>query len=423
MKLLTVIQRELLIRVRTKSFLVFTFGIPVMFAAVLFMEFKIISAGQNVTSTVAVVDLSQRVLPGLQQPAATGEDISAKFHFQAVAATPATLPPTEARLRDEVLAKKLNGYLVIPADVFTSRTAQYHAGNTAAISVAFDLQTRLRDAVNRAALVASGVPAGRITDLMGSFDLHQIKVTATGEHRDSGQAGFYAAFGLVFVLYFLMLLYGVVVMRAVIEEKTSRVSEVLLASVDPFPLMLGKILGVVATALCQLVVWGACLALFAVYGLAMAQAAGLDWKQYLPHAGAGLYVAFVLFFVVGFLLYSSIYAAIGAMVSSDQEAQQTQMPLTIVLAVSIWLAFLVMMNPTSTLSVVLSLIPFFAPILMVARVAVSTPPLWQVVLAWVLCAATFFGCTLITAKIYRVGVLMTGKRPNLSELLRWLKYT
>lgn len=425
MKLLAVIHRELLIRVRTKGFLVVTFGIPVLAGAFLFMEFKIIAAGQNVASTVAVVDLSQRVLPDLQQARASSggsRDAGATFHFQPVEATAATLPATETRLRGEVLAKKLDGYLVIPADVLTLRQAQYHARNTADIAVAYDLQTRLRDAVNRAALEASGIPAAKTEDLLGGFDLHQLKVTATGEHRDSGQ-GFYAAIGLVVVLYVLLLVYGMVVMRAVTEEKTSRVSEVLLASVDPFSLMLGKILGVVATALCQVVVWGVCLGLFAAYGLTLAQAAGLQWRQYLPHSGAPLYLWFVLFFLAGFLLYSSIYAAIGAMVSSEQEAQQAQFPLTMILVAALYLAFMVMMNPSSLLSVVLSLIPFFAPVLMVARVAVSTPPLWQVLLSFVLCVATFLGCTVVTAKIYRVGILMTGKRPNLPELMRWLKYT
>ncbi|MGH9486805.1 MAG: ABC transporter permease [Terriglobales bacterium] len=425
MKILTVIQRELLIRVRTKGFVIFTFGIPVLAAAFMFLEYKIIAAGQNVTSTVAVVDLSQQVMPGLQQApskAAQEDENRATFHFQPVAATEATLPQTESQLRAEVLAKKLDGYLVIPADVLTSRVAQYHASNTAAISVAYDLQTRLRDAVNTAALEASGIPAAKTQGLLGGFDLHQIKVSATGEHKDSGQS-FYFAIGLVMVLYLLLLLYGVVVMRAVTEEKTSRVSEVLLASVDPFSLMMGKILGVVTTALCQIIVWGVCLALFAVYGVAMAQAAGLNWKQYLPHSGAALLVWVVLFFLAGFLLYSSIYAAIGAMVSSDQEAQQTQMPLTMVLAISIYLAFMVMMNPTSLLSTVLSLVPFFAPVLMVARLAVSTPPLWQVLLSLALCVATFLGCTQLTARIYRVGILMTGKRPSLPELMRWLKYT
>ncbi|MGH2347222.1 MAG: ABC transporter permease, partial [Chloroflexota bacterium] len=214
----------------------------------------------------------------------------------------------------------------------------------------------------------------------------------------------------------------VVVLKSVTGEKTSRISEVLLSAVHPFTLMLGKILGVAATALVQAVIWGVCLALAGAYGAILAHAAGADISQYIPHVPPSLYVAFVFFFVLGFLLYASLYAAIGAMVSSDQEAQQTQMPLTMLLVVGAYLAFLVMANPSSTSSVVLSLIPFFAPILMLMRIAVSNPPAWQIAASLLLLLGTFLFFTRITAKIYRVGILMTGKRPTLPELLRWLRY-
>ncbi|MGH9395036.1 MAG: ABC transporter permease, partial [Terriglobales bacterium] len=275
--------------------------------------------------------------------------------------------------------------------------------------------------VNRARMSAAGIAPSQISALTGSFHLDQLKVSQSGERSDNGQTAV-VAMVLVMVLYMFLLLYGIVVMKSITEEKTTRISEVLLAAVDPFSLMLGKILGVVAAALTQFLVWGAFLGFVAVYGLAMAKAAGTDLSRYWPQLSPWLFVAFIVFFLLGFLLYSSIYAAIGAVVSSDKEAQQTQIPLTMVLVVAIYVAFLVMSSPSSTLSVVLSLIPFFAPVLMVVRVAVSNPPLWQVLLAMGLCLGTFLVCTKITAKVYRIGILMTGKRPNLPELLRWLKY-
>ncbi|MGH9414363.1 MAG: ABC transporter permease [Terriglobales bacterium] len=421
MKLLTVIQRELLTRVRTKGFLIITFGLPLLIAGFGFFEYSIFSATQQVASKVAVVDLSQQVLPTLQGVVARANRKDSHVEIEPVAVTPATLPSVEQQLRAQVLAKKIDGYVIIPAGVLTSRTAQFHARNTVAVAASV-LSDDLGKAVNQVGLEQAGVPASKIESVTGSFHLSDLKVTATGEHSNN-TVTIGIAIGLVAVLYMYLLVYGMVTMRAVTEEKTTRVSEVLLACVDPFSLMLGKILGVALTGLAQFVVWGICLALFGIYGVAMADASGLHLAPYIPHNALWLGICFLLFFFLGYLLYASIYAAFGSMVSSDQEAQQLQIPLTMLLVAALYLAFLVMVNPGSTLSVVLSLIPFFAPVLMVMRVAVSTPPVWQVLLSLVLVLATFLGCTKITAKIYRVGILMTGKRPTLAELLRWLKYT
>lgn len=422
MKLLTVIKRELLTRVRTRGFIIFTILIPVLGGGFLFMEYAIISASNRVATSVAVVDLSHQIYPALDQVlsshTANGKPL---YQLTSIEATSATDAVVEEHLRTEVLARKYDSFLVIPADVMTSRKATFHVRNAANFTAAVTLQDALRSAINRVAMAAAGMPAAEIQAMSADVDLNQIKVNATGDKTDNARTAIMAGI-MVFALYIFLIMYGVVVLKSVTEEKTSRISEVLLSAVHPFTLMLGKILGVAATALVQAVIWGVCLALAGAYGALVAHAAGADISQYIPHVPAGMYVAFVLFFVLGFLLYASLYAAIGAMVSSDQEAQQTQMPLTMLLVVAAYLAFLVMASPTSTTSVVLSLIPFFAPVLMLMRIAVSNPPLWQIAASLLLLLGTFLFFTRITAKIYRVGILMTGKRPTLAELLRWMKY-
>ncbi|HVB40817.1 MAG TPA: ABC transporter permease [Terriglobales bacterium] len=418
MKLYTIVKREFLTRVRTRGFVIFTLLLPVLAAGFLFFEFKMVQASRTTSSTVAVVDMSGEVYSALEQVGAAGS--SAQFSLHPVVATPATLTATERDLRQQVLDGAEDGYLIIPADVLASRQASYYLRNPTA-SGASALEGRLRQAVNRAQLEAAGVLPAQLAALQGDFTLHRVRVSTAGNRADTGGTGT-VAIALSMVLYVFLIMYGVVVMKSVTEEKTSRISEVLLAAVDPFSLMLGKILGVVATALAQLAIWSICLALASGYALAMAQAAGSDLLQRIPHIPLGLLAAFLVFFLLGFLLYASLYAAIGAMVSNDQEAQQTQVPLTFLLVAAIFLAFKVMAAPSTLASVILSLIPFFAPVLMVMRIAVATPPLWQVLLSMALCLATFLLLTKITAKIYRVGILMTGKRPNLPELLRWLKY-
>lgn len=415
MKLLTIIRRELLTRIRTRGFVIFTLLIPAIAAGALFLEFQAVRANRVGSASIAVVDLTGRILPQLQQAGGSG------FTWQAVEATPATLAATEAALRQQVLDHDADGYLVIPADALRSGRADYFARNASVGGTTLALQNRLRQAVNRARLQAEGVAPQQLAALDGNFTLHRVRLSRTGNEADTGGTGT-VAIALSFILYFFLIMYGVVVMKSVTEEKTSRISEVLLAAVDPFSLMLGKILGVVATALVQLGIWALAFALASGYALAMAQAAGSDLLQRIPHISLGLLLAFLIFFLLGFLLYASLYAAIGAMVSNDQEAQQTQMPVSLLLVAAIFLALQVMANPGSLTSVILSLIPFFAPVVMVMRIAVASPPLWQVLLSMVLCAATFLALTKVTAKIYRVGILMTGKRPNLPELLRWLKY-
>lgn len=419
----TVIKREMLTRVRTRGFIVFTILIPVLGGGFLFLEYSIITASNNVSATIAVVDLSHQIYPAFEQVMASHKGASGKplYTLTPAEATSATAMAVEERLRGEVLAKSLDGYLVIPADGMTSRSAEFHARNTTNFGLAQVLEDGLRQAINRVRMEAAGIPPAELAQLTADVSLHQIKVSATGDRADNNQTAIIAGI-MVFALYMFLILYGVVVLKSVTEEKTTRISEVLLAAVDPFVLMLGKIFGVTATALVQALIWGACLALLGSYGALLSHAAGADIGQYLPHVPAMLYAAFVVFFVLGFLLYASLYAAIGAMVSSDQEAQQSQMPLTMILVAGAYLAFLVMANPSSPLSVVLSLIPFFAPILMLMRIAVSNPPAWQIALSLALLLGTFLAFTKLTAKIYRVGILMTGKRPTLPELLRWLRY-
>jgi ABC-2 type transport system permease protein len=212
-------------------------------------------------------------------------------------------------------------------------------------------------------------------------------------------------------------------MRSVLEEKTTRMVEILVSSVRPFQLMMGKIIGIAAVALTQYLIWTASGSLLAGFGAGMAAALqpGTQLpKVHLPFA----LLAYVLFFLLGgYLLYASLFSAVGAMVSNEQDMQQAQAPVTLLIIVPVLLFGLVMRSPNSTLAVLLSSIPFFSPILMPLRIALQTPPLWQIALSVVLLALTTLGVVHISGKIYRVGILMSGKRPSLVELSRWLKYS
>jgi ABC-2 type transport system permease protein len=218
------------------------------------------------------------------------------------------------------------------------------------------------------------------------------------------------------ILYMSVLLYGINVMRAVLEEKTSRIMEVMLSVAQAKEMMAGKILGVGAVGLTQIGIW-AVVALAYIVPNAMALRGQLKTML-----SPSLLIWFAVFYLLGYTLYSTIYAAIGSMVNSEQEAQQLQFVAILPLIAAVAVMIGVVEMPNSALAIWCSLIPFTSPLIMFMRIAVQTPPLWQIALSVVLLLGTICGLVLLCAKIYRVGILMYGKRPTLPEIMRWLKY-
>jgi len=228
-----------------------------------------------------------------------------------------------------------------------------------------------------------------------------------------------------FILYFALLVYGAMVLRSVLEEKTGRIVEVILSSVRPWELMLGKILGVGAVGLTQLLIWVVFGALLLTLGAAallplVAETGILDQVPvFLP--GWGLVVFFLICFFLGYFIYASIFAAVGAMCSTEEEAQQLQLPVVMVVLVPFLFLLPVLEDPESRLATVLSLFPLFSPILMFARVAVDAAPPWQAGISVVGMVGALAVVAWVAGRIYRVGILMQGKRPTLPELWRWVR--
>jgi ABC-2 type transport system permease protein len=225
-----------------------------------------------------------------------------------------------------------------------------------------------------------------------------------------------SVFVLILLLYFTLVVYGVAVMRSIVEEKSSRVMEVLLSAVSPKQMMAGKLLGVGAVGLTQILIWMAFGALFLAPGmLAFEGAARID----LPLI---LIPAFAVFFILGYLLYSALFAALGAIVNSDQEANQLQLIVTLPLIVPMVLLNYILRQPNAPFSVWMSMVPLFSPVLMYVRIVVQTPPLWQIALSLAILLVTIYGVLVLCSRIYRVGILMYGKKPSVSELLKWVRY-
>jgi ABC-2 type transport system permease protein len=214
-------------------------------------------------------------------------------------------------------------------------------------------------------------------------------------------------------------LYGQVILGAVIEEKETRIAEILFSSIRSFPLMMGKLIGVSLVAVTQFAIWGLAFAAFALYGAATLAGQGMNIT--LPHVPASVFVYLVLFFLLGYFIYATIYALVGSMVTTAQEGGQLAMPIILILVVGFYLAFPVMRSPDSQFAFWVSMIPFFAPITMLMRVVAQTPPFWQIALSLAIGFATVVLLLWLASRVYRVGMLMYGKRATIPEVLKWIR--
>lgn len=268
-----------------------------------------------------------------------------------------------------------------------------------------------------------GLDPEKISQYMSRVGMKTIKVTKKGEEEEETGGTFFISYFLVMILYITMFFYGAIIMRGVIEEKSSRVIEIVISSLRPFQLMMGKMLGIAAVGFTQYAIW-------AVFGFSAFRysksiltslfpaAAGFK----LPTIPPAIFFYFIIFFILGYFLYGTLYAAIGSMVNSEKEAQQLLMPVTFLLVGAFMVAMVIIRSPNSSLAVTFSLIPFFAPILMFMRICILMPPFSQIAISIFLLVLTTLFMIWLVARIYRVGILMYGKPPSLREVVKWLKY-
>ncbi len=420
-KLWLIIKREYITRVKTKGFVIGTVVVPLLGVGVTFLIVFLVTHQSSAAMRLAIVDNAGGVAPsvvsGLDTRLSNGQP---RFNIVESMERPADPDAVQKDLRARINAGTLDGYLVIPADV--SHAVELHTKNAGNFSVLGPITSAVNEAVVEARLNARGIHVDNVRELVKSADFKVIKVTKEGESVEKGQT-FGIAVALVILLYMSLLMYGIITMRSVLEEKTTRTMEVLISAVTPSQLLAGKILGVAGVAMTQFLIWGATVVLLGSYGVAMAAMGGAASIMSGIHVPASLMICAVVYFFCGYFLYSSMFAAVGAACSNEQDAQQLQWIAMAPLVFTIMIYSVVLSDSTSRLAVILSEIPFFGPVLMPLRVSLQTPPLWQLALSIVLLLLSIAVVILGSAKIYRVGILMYGKRPTLPELVRWLRYS
>lgn len=422
-----ILKREYLERVRSRTFLVLTLLAPAIMTALMILPAKLATMGQKAQHFVIVAStqqfgetVRQQLLAdpmGNEEAESEGSEAQRKPEDQYVIDVDTNTGEAErASLRDKVSNREIDGFLWLTDDAIAAHKVDWDTRETAGLREKSWIGDSLNRILQRQELAKAGLSSAQSEAVLTPVKIESVRIERGREAKGSGSGRFLEIVVMVMLIYVAVLLYGISVMRSVLEEKTSRIIEVLLSSASSTELMTGKLLGVGAVGLTQIVVWTVMAGVIALPSLAAQP--NFSELQISPL----VMISFVLYFLFGYLLYSTMYATIGAITTTEQEGQQLQFLIVMPLVLSVFMLMPVLRTPDSAVVVWLSMVPFFAPIVMYARIVVQTPPIWQIALSLLLMVATIAALVVLCARIYRIGVLIYGKRPTLPEIVKWLKY-
>ncbi len=433
-KIGTIVRHEYTTKVKSKWFIIGTLIGPLGILLFLGVIVLITVLSMDETSRkLAIVDKSGEIGRKLEQT-----DTS-KYYI---------VDKTPEQLNQQILDGEIDGYIVLHEDILNTGEAAVYSKGGGGIGFISALEGNLKHILRRERLINSGADERVLELVEKGVSINTQKITKEGAQEDYTAAYTGLGYVLSFAMYILMLLYGSFVSRGVIEEKANRIVEVIASSARPFEIMFGKVVGIGASGLTQVIFWlilsvilifaaGPIVGMFIespeamteAMGPAAAGGAGMPQDQEkifeiinaFKSVSPWLAVGFLFYFLSGYFIYATLFAAIGSAVDQEQDAAQLQTPVTFLIIIPMLFISPVMNNPDGTLAVGLSLFPFFTPIIMMLRIAATNVPLWQIALSVVLMTGTFLGALWVSGKIYRIGILMTGQKPKIGEMIKWLK--
>ncbi|GAA4789018.1 ABC transporter permease [Olivibacter ginsenosidimutans] len=439
-KILLIIHREYLTRVKKKSFLITTFLVPLLFIGMYAIIFYVALNNQEPVTTVRVIDQSGFIADQL-----TNTD-----HLLFIPAT----EPVEHLKKTMEQGEEHTVLLIIPADIVHSQTVELYDTEKKGINTLNTIEDKLNNILKSRALKEAGIDMHVLNSIKADVTIKSKQLTVEGEKDSSVGAAIGISFGLSILIYLSLFLYGNQVMRGVIEEKSNRIIEVVISSVKPFQLMMGKIIGIGLVGVTQFVLWiilsvglmGAASSLLlnqTKESISTIQQHSTDSQEEDTSSGhtsesqskmqriiesiktidyGQIVSCFLIYFIGGYLLYSALFAMVGSAVDSETETQQFMLPIIMPLLFTYMLSFSVLVNnPHGSLAFWLSMIPFTSPIGMLVRIPFGVPA-WQLMLSIALLIIGFLLTTYIAARVYRVGILMYGKKASYRELIKWFKY-
>lgn len=429
-----VIEREYMERVKKKSFIFTTILMPVLMLILMALPALIMNYVDSSDTTVAVIDNSGIILPQLKD--------SESLSFR---------PATDATVDSALTREGIDAVLVIPDNILTGNRSglKYYSNGPSSVGTESGIVNQINNIIETERL--KGYNIANLDDILESVksnvSLTTVRADKDSEESNSSMFSYGVGIGMTFVLYMFLLIYGQMVMTSIIEEKGNRVLEVVVSSVKPAQLMMGKIVGVALVAVTQMVIWGILLALMSAYLLpalmpadAMADIAAVQSGNFdsvsdpssieiLQAVGMlgdvshilSLISLMTVFLVFGFLLYSSIFAAVGSSVDNIQDASQLTSFAVFPIIFGLIFAMVAATDPMGSIAFWMSMFPLTSPMVMVARIPFGIPA-WEIALSLVLLAIGFISMVWLAGKIYRVGIFMYGKKPSIKELIRWINY-
>jgi len=439
MKAKTIIKREVKEIVKKKTFIIGTILTPVIFIAMIFLPALIMGKVAKTEAKIMVIDFTNDVFDKLKSELTKDKHLSSedikksmkdsmtgdanqmakgivKFHLKKINIQKKDLKKTEESLKKKIENKEIYGYLIIPENFYENRKVIFKAKNVANMAMIGSMNTSLRKIATRKLLTEEDFPEEKIEDLTKNIEITTLKIEKGKEKKSSFLGEYMFSVVLVTLLFTIIMAYGQIIMRGILEEKNVRMIEIILSSVDSFTLFLGKIVGVGLAGLLQVGIW-----------IFMLLIGYLYFTSFLPAEFAAvsidplIYISFAIFFILGYFLYSTLFAVAGAVTNTDREAQQFLQPIMFILIIPFILAFSTVQNPDNIVIIILSFFPFFTPILMFVRTAFSNPPLYQLILSITILGLSVLGMIFISSKLFRIGILSYGKRPKLKDLIMWLK--
>jgi ABC-2 type transport system permease protein len=424
-KLWAIIKREYLERVRSKWFLIATLFGPIFFSAIIIVP-AWLSSRSKATSDIYNTTILDATANGFGHRLAiniAGDSTIPGRVPEVRVVAPSMLTRAESTATHEVMSKDKTGYVVVDQQTLAGESARYAGRNATSIADMAQIKSAIRETILASRLEKVGLDNSRMKEITFiPLDFSTERITEKGR-AGSGIASVMFGFAIGFLLYASIVIYGQTIMSGVLEEKTTRVAEVVMSSVPTDTLLAGKVLGVGAVGLTQQIIWiVTTYVLLQLRAPIMASLGAPTMSFTLPDISFGAGLIFLLFFLFGFIFYSSLFAAVGASVNSESEARQAASPLMIMIISTAVFIQPVLLNPTGTTARVLSLVPFSSPIIMPIRMAVIGIPPLELAASLGLLAVGCIAALWLASRIYRVGLLMYGKRPTIREMARWVTY-
>ncbi|MDR1667022.1 MAG: ABC transporter permease [Bacteroidales bacterium] len=434
-KILIILHREYLVRIRKKSFIVMTLLGPLLFAGIMLVPMLFAGMNDHEVKQIAVIDSSQFFIQKIPE--------TEQFKFTYA---------MNVKLEDfkkNLARTEFFGILYIPPYIaYTPSGAEFFSYRQPPVSLTMHMANAIEKNIETEKLKAHQIE--NLDEILKSvrthIDIRTFKLSEEGAEKENHNGlNMFVACASAFLVYFFVFMFGAQVMRGVIEEKTGRIVEIIISSVKPFQLMMGKVIGIALVGLTQFVVWiTLTLALVAAgqmlfmsnlaeKALQQGTTAGPLPAQTMIDGGGEIFSmlasinfpvligSFLFFFIGGYLLYGSLFAAIGSAVDSETDSQQFMMPVSLPLIVAMMVMLNAMQNPDGSLAFWFSIIPFTSPIVMMARIPFGVP-YWELILSAGLLIGTFIGVIRLSAKIYHTGILIYGKKPTWKELWKWMRY-